>query len=109
MFIDFIEMPKKPKKRSRYLDKTTIWVSKSTVKRLNEISKRGESYDDVLGRILSGQGEVWVEVLHVDGDSPAKHRVLFKLGDFPYLWDGSRFAPIDPSKIKTVVESVPAG
>ena len=97
-------MAKKPK--SRYPDKTTIWLSKSTVKRLNEVSKKGESYDELLERILSGIGDVWVEVLHVDGDSPAKHQVLLKLGEFTYLWTGSRFVPVDQSKIKTVVEGV---
>lgn len=102
-------MARKSKPKRKHLDKTTIWLSRSTVKRLNEISKRGESYDGVLGRIMSGQGEVWVEILHVDGDSPAKHRVLLKLGEFIYLWDGSAFIPVDPSKVKTVVEGVPAG
>jgi hypothetical protein len=97
------------KSRPKRPDKTTIWLSKSTVRRLNEISKRGESYDDVLGRILSGQGEIWVEVLHVDGDSPAKHQVLFKLGDYYYLWDGRGFIPVDQRRIKTVVEGVPGG
>lgn len=102
-------MSRKPKAKQKHPDKTTIWLSKSTVKRLNEISKRGESYDSVLGRIMSGQGEVWVEVLHIDGDSPAKHRVLLKLGEFMYLWNGSAFVPVDPRKVKTVVEGVPAG
>jgi mannose-6-phosphate isomerase-like protein (cupin superfamily) len=97
------------KSRPKRPDKTTIWLSKSTVKRLNEISKRGESYDDVLGRILSGQGEVWVEVLQVDGDSPAKHKVLLKLGEFIYLWNGNGFVPVNPAKVKMVVEGVPAG
>lgn len=97
------------KTKSKYPDKTTIWLSRSTVERLNEVSRKGESYDDVLGRILSGKGEVWVEVLQVDGDSPANHKVLFKLGDFPYLWNGDRFVPVDPRKVKTVVEGVPSG
>lgn len=101
-------MARKSKPKRKHPDKTTIWLSKSTVKRLNEISKRGESYDSVLGRIISGQGEVWVEVLHVDGDSPAKHKVLLKMGEFIYLWDGNAFVSVDPRKVKTVVEGVPS-
>lgn len=93
----------------RYPDKTTIWLSKNVVRRLNEISRRGESYDQILQRILSGVGDVWVEILHVDGDAPSKHQVLLKLGDFLYLWTGSQFVPVDPSKVKTMVEGVPVG
>ena len=102
-------MARKSKPKRKHPDKTTIWLSKSTVKLLNEVSRRGESYDSVLCRIMSGQGEVWVEVLHVDDDSPAKHKVLLKLGEFLYLWNGSAFVSVDPSKVKTVVEGVPAG
>ena len=100
-------MPKKSKPKRKHSDMTTVWLRKSTVQRLNEISKRGESYDHVLSRIISGQGEVWVEVLHVDGDSPAKHKVLLKMGEFIYLWDGNAFVSVDPRKVKTVVESAP--
>jgi len=84
--------------------KTTIWLSKSTVERLKEVARKGESYDQLLSRILSGEGEVYVEILHVDGNSPSKHRVLMRLGDFLYLWTGSRFVSVDPSRVKTVVE-----
>lgn len=101
-------MPRKPK--HRYPDKTTIWISKSIVRRLNEISKRGEkSYDKVLERLLNGRGNVWVEILQVDGDSPANHKVLLKLGECIHQWDGERFTLIDPKMVKTVVESGPSG
>lgn len=102
-------MVRKSKPKRKHPDMTTIWVKKSTVKRLTALSRMCDSYDDVLDRTLSGQGEVWVEVLHVDGDSPSKHKVLLKLGEFIYLWDGEKFSPVDPRKVKTIVESVPAG
>lgn len=97
-----------PKKRS-YPSHTTIRISKETLQRLNEVSKKGESYDSALNRILSGKGDVWVDILSVDGDSPAKHQVLLKLGDFYYRWANGEFTPIDPRKVKTVVEGVPSG
>lgn len=96
-------------RKRKYPKKTTIWISKSTAERINEISKRGENYDQVLDRLLSGTGDVWIEVLQVDGDSPAKHKVLFKLGECIYMWDGERFVPVDPKKVKAVVEGMPIG
>lgn len=96
-------------RKSKHSKKTTIAISKSTVERINARSKRGESYDQVLDRLLSGTGDVWIEVLQVDGDSPAKHKVLFKLGECIYLWDGERFVPVDPKKVKAVVEGMPIG
>lgn len=96
-------------KKRKYPDKTTIWLSKLMVKRLKEISKRGENYDQVLGRLLNGRGDVWVEVLQVDGDSPAKHQVLLKLGECIHMWNGERFILIDPKMVKAVVESGPSG
>ena len=96
-------MPKKLRKPKKFSDHTTIWIRKETLERLSQVSKRGESYDKLLQRILSGQGEVWVEVLAVDGNSPAKHQVLFKLGDYHYFWDGKSFAPVDSRKVKAVV------
>ncbi len=95
---------KKARRKYNYPDRTTIWVRRSTLAQLDEVGKRGETPDDILRRVLSGVGEVWVDVLAVDGDSPARHTVLFKMGDFPYMWDGDKFAPVDPGRMKTVVE-----
>lgn len=96
-------MPKKKPKRYRYPDRTTIWLHRDTLKLLTQQSRMGDSYDDVIRRLLSGEGEVWVEVLAVDNDSPAKHKVLFKLGNFYYEWNGKDFVPVEPRKVKTVV------
>lgn len=90
-------------RKGKYPNKTTIWLSKSIVEKLRELSRKGDDYDTIISRILSGIGEVWVEVLAVDGDSPAKHQVLFKLGDYHYFWDGKSFAPVDSRKVKAVV------
>ncbi len=37
-----------------YTEKTTIQIKKSTVTRLKSYGKKGETYDDVLNRLLDG-------------------------------------------------------
>lgn len=49
-----------------------------------------------------------MNILAVDGDTPAKHTVLIRRGGFYYEWGGSQFVLVDPNRIKTVVEGVPA-
>ena len=96
-------MPKKPKKRSyRYPDKTTIWISKSTQEELKKLFKGGDDYDSVISRVLSGEGEVYVEVLGVDGDIPMKHEVIFKLGNYLYRYNHGNFEPLKEGQVKVI-------
>lgn len=65
-------------------DMTTIWVSKPVKEQLDQIKRKHESYNNVLRRILRLEGEIWFDLLSVDGEQPIGHEIIFKLGRFTY-------------------------
>lgn len=62
---------------------TTIQVTKETKLILERQGLKGEVFDHIIRRILSGQGDVWVDVLAVDDGGPEEHDVLIQLGNEP--------------------------
>lgn len=81
---------------------TTIWVTKENVQRLKEVGKLGESFNDVISRLLSGECDVFVDFLDIDGTPPQDHSIIFRLGDYYYRYDHGTFEPIKQPKIKVV-------
>lgn len=76
------------------MKKTTIWVSEETKDRLAALGRKNESYDAILRRLLDvaeGEVEVYVDFLSVNGESPDKHRIVFRLGDFIYEYFNRQF------------------
>lgn len=96
-------MPKPLKKTKKNIpEHTTIWLRRETLKLLDQQAKRGESRDDIVTRLLSGEGEVWVEILGVDGDIPTNHEIIFKMGEYLYRYDHGRFEPLKKGSVKVV-------
>lgn len=88
-----------PKARFTYpkTDKvTSIQIHQSTLKELRKFGEAGESYEDIIQRFLTG--EVWVDIISVDNESPNKHVVLFRLGKSNYLYDKGSFIPLSKEK-----------
>ena len=63
----------------------------------------GDNYDIILRRLLSGEANFWVEVLTVDDEPAANHKVLLQLGNDParyYLYAKGTFKEVDKSQLK---------
>lgn len=98
-------MPKTPTPKTakkKHTEHTTVWLRRETLELLDQQAKRGETRDGVVTRILSGEGEVWVEILGVDGDIPTNHEVIFKMGDYLYRYNRGRFEPLKKGSVKVV-------
>lgn len=87
-------------------EKTTLWISKKIKKALDEQKKAGETYEDVIKRFLSGEVEIYVEILSVDGDLPFKHEVIFRLGNFYYAYKNGDFHQLESWKMATTPKKV---
>ncbi|RLI82646.1 hypothetical protein DRP04_03515 [Archaeoglobales archaeon] len=72
---------------------TTIWISKQTKERLDSIKLPRESYDELINRLLSGEGEVFVNFWSVDGTPATEHEIVFQLGDYYYVYKKGEFSP----------------
>lgn len=49
---------------------------------------------EFLTKIASGEVEINIEFLEIDSESPTKHEVIFRLGDFIYKFKEGDFTPI---------------
>ncbi len=75
--------------------KTTIAISEEVKKELDDQRDKGESYDDIIKRLLSGECDIYVEILSVDGELPISHQVIFRLGNFYYHYKEGNFHPLN--------------
>jgi hypothetical protein len=77
-----------------YPDRSTVWLRKSTVEALRRLGGGKETYDQVITKLLNiaeGEVEVYVDFLTVDGDDARNHEILFRLGDYIYLYRKGSF------------------
>lgn len=93
-------------------DMTTIWVSKTVKEQLDQLKRKHEPYNQVIERLLRHEGEVWFDLLSVDGEQPYGHEIIFKLGNMTYRCiDGEveetaiKIVPVPPPG-KSVTEMV---
>lgn len=84
-------------------ENTTIWVSRETKRRLDRIRRPRETNDELLNRILQGEGEVFVQLWSVDGTPAIDHEVAFQLGEFYYIYRKGEYTPIPKEALKVTV------
>ena len=78
---------------------------------LDHAGIRGESYEKTLRRILTGQADIWAEILAVDGEAPEKHKVLFQLGNEPpryYFYAQGRYSQVQKPTVTPAEEEAAA-
>jgi len=84
-------------------DYTTIWVSRETKHRLDRVRRPRETNDELLNRILEGEGEVFVQFWSVDQTPAIEHKIVFSLGDFYYVYEKGEFTPIPKGALRVTV------
>ena len=52
------------------------------------------TWDLFFKKIATGEVEVDVEFLEIDGDQTASHTIVFRLGEFIYKFENGEFTPI---------------
>ena len=82
---------------------TTIWLSEDTKRRLDRIRRPRETYDELLNRLLQGEGEVFVNFWTVDQTPATQHEIVFQLGDYYYEYKRGEFTPIPKGSLKITV------
>lgn len=82
---------------------TTIWLSEETKRRLNRVRRPRETYDELLNRLLQGEGEVFVNFWSVDQTPAVQHEIVFQLGDYYYHYKKGEFQPIPKGSLKITV------
>ena len=88
-------------KRENY---TTIWVSRETKRSLDRIRRQRETYDELLNRIMEGEGEVFVQFWSVDGTPAIDHTIVFQLGNYYYIYEKGEFRPIPKTALRITVQ-----
>ena len=89
--------------RKRKGEFTTIWVSRDTKRRLDRVRRPRETNDELLNRILEGEGEVFVQFWSVDQTPAIEHNIVFSLGDFYYVYEKGEFTPIPKGALRVTV------
>jgi len=55
--------------------------------KLTMLEAGAESWQDFFRKIVSGEADVYFELVKVDGEDPSLHVVEFKLGDYLYRYE----------------------
>lgn len=65
-----------------------------------------KTWSEFLEAIASGEIDVNLAVLDVDGESPDGHKVTIQLGDYVYRWDGNDIVTVKTPVKQKLVRSV---
>lgn len=82
---------------------TTIWLSRDTKRRLDRIRRPRETNDELINRILLGEGEVFVQFWSVDQTPAIDHEIAFQIGNFYYVYRKGEFTPIPKEALHVTV------
>ena len=86
-----------------------VEISENLYNRMIEAKGKlfAKNWVDFFDKLISGETEIFIEILTVDNTLAEKHTVKFKLGDYIYLWNGKTFetiqSPLDEG-IKTMLK-----
>ncbi len=97
---------------SRAASTTTVQLRKETLKLLGKHRDPfgDKSWDDVIAKLVSFHGEVYVDVIMVDGEfgRSSNHEIIFQIGNDPpqyYRYKAGQFQPLEAlPKIKMEVK-----
>ena len=82
------QMPPK-KNRFAYIN---IRISAETHKHLATFSRKGETWDDVVKRLMYGVEHVNFELVSIDEKPPTGYRVTYVIGNAKYVYQNGKYA-----------------